>query len=121
MQGKGYAEGEMLRHLSPITVGTLCRSMPIIGRINRFDDFFIYIITGSVLGVEKAKKNYRRGEISFLALNGALCIFLKDSSLAKPMNPVGKVIRGLEFLESMIHGDVLRIQKNGDYISDVSF
>ena len=111
VQGKGDAEGEVFRHLAPITLNTLLRSMPINGRVNRFDNIFIYVISGVVAGVEKTKKVFQRGDIAFLALNGAICIFLKDSTVAKPMNPIGRITAGLEVLENTSPGDVLTIQQ----------
>lgn len=108
---KGDAEGEVFRHLAPATLSALLSRMPINGRVTRFDDAFVYILTGVVAGVEKAKKEFRRGELAFLSLNGALCIFLKDSSVAKPMNPIGKVTSGLELIEKASKGDVLTIKR----------
>lgn len=108
--GKGSMEAEILRHLSPTTFTHLVAKLPIQGRINRYSDQFIYIITGIGLGVEKGRSEFKRGEIAFLAMNGALCFFIKDSKLAKPMNPLGKINKGIEILDGIGIGDVLKVQ-----------
>ena len=110
LQGKGTARGGLFRHLSPLTLGALMKRMPIQGRVARFSDQFIYILSGVVAGVEKARRNFSAGDITFLASNGAVCIFLKDVGVATPMNPLGRVVEGLDLLRSASAGDVIVIR-----------
>lgn len=107
VQGKGRAEGEVFRHLSPITLGSLMRKMPLQGRAIRFRDHFVYCSTEVVAGVEKARKAFKKGEIAFLSSNGAVCFFFTDCEVALPMNPLGRVTSGLEVLEKAGAGDVI--------------
>ena len=111
VRGRGDAEGDLFRHLAPLTLSTLLSTMPVSGRVNRFDDVFIYVISDAVLGVEKARKGFERGEVAFLPSNGAICIFLRDSSVAKSMNPIGRITKGLDFLQNTSLGDVITIQQ----------
>jgi len=108
--GKGKAEGEVFRHLAPITLNSLLRNMPLHGRAIRFKDQFIYITSGIIAGVEKARKSFQKGEIGFLSSNGALCFFLKDCDVAVPINPLGKIISGLDVLIKAEAGDVISVK-----------
>jgi len=108
--GKGRAEGEVFRHLAPITLNSLLRNIPLHGRAIRFKDEFIYITSGIIAGVEKARKSFQRGEIGFLSSNGALCFFLKNCDVAVPINPLGKVTSGLDVLMKAEVGDVITVK-----------
>ncbi|MEM3436936.1 MAG: cyclophilin-like family protein [Nitrososphaerales archaeon] len=107
--GKGRAKGEVFRHLAPITLNSLLRNMPLHGRTVRFKDQFIYIISGIVAGVEKAKKSFQKGEIGFLSLNGALFFFFENCEVSVPINPLGKIVSGLDVLMKAVSGDVITI------------
>ncbi|MGQ9469542.1 MAG: cyclophilin-like family protein [Nitrososphaerales archaeon] len=107
--GKGRAEGEVFRHLAPITLNSLLRNMPLNGRAIRFKDQFVYITSGIIAGVEKARKIFQKGEIGFLSSNGALCFFLKSCEVAMPINPLGKITSGLDVLIKIGAGDVIAV------------
>ncbi|MEM3078614.1 MAG: cyclophilin-like family protein [Nitrososphaerales archaeon] len=107
--GKGRAEGEVFRHLAPITLNALLRNMPSQGRAIRFKDQFVYITLGIVAGVEKARKSFQKGEIGFLSSNGALCFFLENCEVAMPINPLGKITSGLDMLSKVGAGDVITV------------
>lgn len=107
--GKGRAKGEVFRHLAPITLNSLLRKVPLHGRVIRFKDQFIYIISGAVAGVEKARKSFQKGEIGFLSSNGALFFFFENCEVAVPINPLGKIISGLDVLMEAGAGDVITV------------
>jgi hypothetical protein len=107
------AKAEIFRHLSPSTVNNLLRIFPIQGRLNHFEDKLVYIMTEAVTGVEKGKKDFMRGEIAFMSMNNAICFVLNDCSVARPFNPLGKVLKGIEIFDSTQPGDsaVLQLTK----------
>jgi hypothetical protein len=105
--GKGRAEGEVFRHLAPITLNSLLRNMPLHGRAIRFKDQFIYITSGIITGVEKARKSFQKGEIGFLSSNGALFFFFENCEVAIPINPLGRITSGLDVLMRAGAGDVI--------------
>ncbi len=107
--GKGRAEGEVFRHLAPITLNALLRNMPSQGRAIRFKDQFVYITLGIVAGMEKVRKSFQKGEIGFLSSNGALCFFLENCEVAMPINPLGKITSGLDMLGKVGTGDVITV------------
>lgn len=110
LQGKGAAEAEVFRHLSPVTLGALLRIMPLQGRVTRYLDEFLYLTTRVVAGVEKPRSTFKRGDVAFLAANGAVCFFLKDCTVARPMNPLGRLLSGIELLEKASPGNVVLIE-----------
>ena len=111
LKGKGVCECEFARHLAPLTVGTLMRSLPVEGRAHYFEDKFVYFETGLTIGTEKQRSYFKRGDMAFMISNGSVCIFVKDASASTNMNPIGRVITNLELIESSAPGDVLLLRK----------
>lgn len=111
LKGKGVCECELARHLAPLTVGTLLRSLPAEGRAHYFEDKFVYFETGLTIGTEKQRSDFKRGDMAFMISNGSVCIFVKDASASTNMNPIGRVITNLELIESSAPGDVLLLRK----------
>jgi uncharacterized protein len=107
---KGCATCEVVRHLAPLTAGSIIKGLPLQDRIHRFFDKFIYIETGLVIGAEKQRMHFKRGDISYLTSNGSICIFLKDAQV-QPMNPLGLITSNLEVIETSQAGDVMIVKK----------
>jgi hypothetical protein len=110
VSSKGSAICEVVRHLSPITSATILKSLPLQDRVHRFGENFVYIETGLVIGAEKQRSRFKRGEVAFMVSNGSVCIFVKDAAV-QPMNPLGTVLSGLEVVDSGAPGDVITIRK----------
>lgn len=108
---KGSGECELVRHLAPLTAGSILKGVPLQDRVHRFEDRFVYIETGLTIGAEKQRTQFKRGEMALLTSNGALCFFLKDSTV-QPMNPLGKILTNMEIIESCQPGDVLTVKKS---------
>ena len=111
LKGEGVCECELARHLAPLTVGTLLRSLPVEGRTHYFEDKFVYFETGLTIGTEKQRSDFKRGDMAFMISNGSVCVFVKDASASTNMNPIGRVITNLELIESSAPGDVLLLRK----------
>jgi uncharacterized protein len=103
---KGFAECEMIRHLSPVSVGMIFKRLPLQDRIHKFADKLVYIETGLTIGSEKQKTRFKRGDMAYMTSNGSICIFIKDSSVI-PMNPIGVVKSNLEIIEATRAGDIM--------------
>ena len=103
---KGFAECEMIRHLSPVSVGIILKRLPLQDRIHKFGDKLVYIETGLAIGAEKQKTRFKRGDIAYRTSNGSICIFINDSSVI-PMNPIGIVKSNLEIIEATRTGDIM--------------
>lgn len=111
LKGKGICECELARHLAPLTVGTILRALPVEGRAHRFEDKFVYFESGITIGTEKQRSNFKRGDMAFMISNGSICVFIKDTSVATNMNPIGRVTTNLESIEGSAMGDVLQLRK----------
>jgi hypothetical protein len=110
ISGTGAAEGELVRHLSPLTSAAILKSLPIEGKANMFENKFVYVETHLGLGREKPKTHFKRGEIGFMTLNGSICIFLTET-VSAPMNPLGWINSHLELLEGVKPGDMLMVRR----------
>jgi hypothetical protein len=108
--GRGEIRAKVYKHLSPVTLSNIRRSIPFSGRVNFFDHSFAYILTPVLAGEEKSKKDLKKGSIAFMPSGGTLCFFLEDTRSYKPMNLLGQVESGMEVLEQLRRGDSIQIQ-----------
>jgi hypothetical protein len=104
--GKGNIKGEIIRHLSPSTCGSIIRHKRIAGRAT-LEQNSVLILTSIKAGLEKPKNKFEAGDIAFLPLNGALCIFLAQTATARPMNQVGRVTSDKSLLKKIGRGDTV--------------
>jgi hypothetical protein len=99
-----------VRHLAPVTAGAILKALPVQDRAHRFEDKFVYIETGLVIGGEKQHTQFKRGDMALLPSNGAICFFVKDCTV-QAMNPIGKVLNNIEMVEASQAGDVLAVKR----------
>jgi hypothetical protein len=110
LSGRGFSQGYIARHLSPLTSSAILKSLPITRRINKFKNKFVYIETELALGREKQRTNFKRGELAFMTFHGSICVFLNDI-ISTPMNPLGVITTSLEMLETTEPGDLITIKR----------
>jgi uncharacterized protein len=110
LSGRGFSQGYIARHLSPLTSSAILKSLPITRRVNKFKDKFVYIETELALGREKQRTKFKRGELAFMTFHGSICVFLNDT-ISTPMNPLGVVTTRLEMLETTEPGDLITITR----------
>jgi uncharacterized protein len=109
--GKGSFSANLFKHLAPVTLSNILREVPVSGRVNFYNNEFVYILTNVVGGEEKSRKEFRKGEVAFMPSGSSICFFLTDVRSYKPMNLLGQVSQGMEILESCKRGDVIEIEK----------
>jgi hypothetical protein len=107
---KGSARAELVRHLAPLTCNAVLKGLPLQDRVHRYADKFVYIETGLVIGAEKQKTKFSRGDVAFLVSNGSICVFVQDAAV-QPMNALGKITDNLEVIGSSQPGDVMIVKK----------
>jgi hypothetical protein len=110
ISNKGMAPSEMIRHLSPLCVRMILNSLPIQDRIHKISESIVYIETSLVIGAEKQKTHFKRGDIAYMTSNSSICIFTKDS-VVTPMNYIGIVKSNLELIETTQSGDFMILKK----------
>jgi hypothetical protein len=111
IEEKGSALAELVRHLAPQTAGAVLKSLPLQDRVHRYADKFVYIETRLMIGAEKQKTQFHRGDIAYLTSNSSICVFVQDAKV-QPMNSIGIVTSNLEVIESSRPGDVMIVKES---------
>jgi hypothetical protein len=106
--GRGEGKIAFFRHLAPLTVNAVLRSLPFVSRVT-LQPVMVCLITQLRVGVEKPRTQFIRGDVAFLPSGGLLCVFLGDAKSDRPLNPVGKVEAGIEAFDGVRLGDVIRM------------
>jgi len=109
IKGKSQIECELKRHLAPATVGKIARALPIEGNAHVQGSGMAYVETTIDSGVERQRKEFKKGDIAFLTSNGSICLIFKDFTSSKAMNPIGKILSNVDALEQLKPGDVFLI------------
>jgi len=68
-----------------------------------------YVETAIDTGVERARKEFKKGDIAFLTSNGSICFFFNELISSKAMSPIGKILSNIEPLGELKTGDVFRL------------
>ena len=100
----------LFKHFSPVTFSLIQRAVPLTGRLNFYERSSAYVLTNVTNGEEKAKKEFRKGDVAFMPAGSMICFFLEDTRSYKPMNPLGVVTSGLEVLELVEEEIILRFR-----------
>ncbi len=100
---------DLKRHLSPRTVGTIMRSLPLEGHAHLLGQSIVYFETVLDSGIERARTEFKKGDVAFLPSTGSICFFTNDVASAKKMTPIGKLGDNIDALKDIKSGDVLCI------------
>ena len=106
IKGKAKITCDLKRHLSPRTVGTIMRALPLEGHAHLLGKSIAYFETAIDSGTERPRKEFKKGEIAFLSSSGDICFFITDSTPGKTMTPIGNLTDNLEALQDLKPGDV---------------
>lgn len=100
---------ELKRHLSPKTVGSILRSLPLEGNAHFLGQSIIYFETAINSGIERQRTEFKKGDIAFSPAGGSICFFVSDVVSSKPMTPIGKVLSNSDLLKDAKPGDVIAL------------
>ena len=106
INGKTKIHCDLKRHLSPRTVGTIMRSLPLEGHAHFLGKNIVYFETLVDSGSERSTKEFKKGDIAFLSSAGSICFFIEDVSSGKIMTPIGKILGTIDVLKNVKSGDV---------------
>ena len=109
IHGKVKLSCDLKRHLSPRTVGTIMRSLPLEGNSHMLGQNIVYFETSVDSGIERARSEFKKGDVAFLPSTGSICFFVCDVNSAKTMTPIGKLHGDIDELKNVKPGDVLRL------------
>ncbi len=105
-------EGELIRHLSPLTIKKILINLPISQLINNFQNKFIQLKLDLDIGVEKPLTKFKKGDIAFSSISNYLCIFLTDYAHNQQFSHIGFIkSNNLDELLKTKAGDILSIQR----------
>ena len=103
---------ELKRHLSPRTVGTIMRSIPIEGHAHLMGKNIAYFETSIDSGTERPRKEFKKGDVAFSSSSGSICFFIADSVPGKTMTPIGKLTENVDALKNLKPGDVFLLYED---------
>ncbi len=109
IRGKAKISCDLKRHLSPRTVGTIMRSLPLEGNAHLLGQSILYFETAVDSGIERARSEFKKGDVAFLPSTGSICFFINDVTSGKTMTPIGKLRDNIDALKDIKSGDVFRI------------
>ena len=69
----------------------------------------VYFETSVDSGIERARTEFKKGDIAFLPSTGSFCFFIGNVESVKTMTPIGKFSDELNSLKNIKSGDVLRL------------
>jgi hypothetical protein len=107
IRGKAKISCDLKRHLSPRTVGTIMRSLPLEGHAHLLGKSILYFESNVDSGIERSKTEFKKGDVAFLPSAGSLCFFLNDTVFTKTMTLIGKLSENIDALKDVKPGDVL--------------
>jgi hypothetical protein len=97
------------RHLVPTLVGKISRSLPLGGNAHILGRSGIYFETSVDAGLQRARKEFKKGDIAFLSVGHAICFFYSDSKTQKEMSLIGRITDDPEILETIESGDEIML------------
>ena len=109
IRGKTKLNCELKRHLSPRTIGIISRSLPLEGNAHLMADNIAYFETLIESGIDRPRKEFKKGDIAFLPTNGSICFFSADVPSVKTMTPIGKILSDSSILNTIKPGDVFSL------------
>lgn len=82
------------------------RSLPLEGHAHLMGKNIAYFETKIDSGIERPRKEFKKGDVAFLSSTGSICFFIDDSAPGKTMTPIGKLTDKVEELNQLKPGDV---------------
>ena len=107
IKGKFKIVCDLKRHLSPRTVGFILRALPIEANAHRLGTSIVYLETSIDSGIERPRREFKKGDVAFLPTSGSICFFTSNSEPGKTMTPIGKLTGEIEKLDDVKSGDVI--------------
>ncbi|MCS7102721.1 MAG: hypothetical protein NZ992_02425 [Candidatus Korarchaeum sp.] len=101
---------ELIRHLSPITIERFYRSLPIKSMVVNSGEL-LYISAPIDTRSEKPRSSMRRGHVAYSLSKRMLVIALSDVRLNESLNPMGRVVHGIELVSGLKTGTSVELMR----------
>ena len=85
------------------------RSLPIEGHAHLLGKSILYFETAVDSGIERARTDFKKGDVAYLPSSGSICFFLNNVTSGKTMTPIGKLSNNIDALKNVKPGDVFCI------------
>jgi len=85
------------------------RSLPLEGNFHLLGQNIIYFETNIDSGIERARSQFKEGDVAYLPSTGSICFFIGSVESGKTMTPIGKFDGNIDELKNLKSGDVLRL------------
>ena len=85
------------------------RSLPLEGHAHQLGQSIFYFETTIDSGTERAKSEFKKGDVAFLPSTGSICFFINDVVSGKTMTPIGKLTNNIDALKDVKSGDIFSI------------
>ena len=72
----------------------------------------VYFETKINSGIERKRKDFKKGDIAFLPTEGSICFYIDDVFDGKQMAIIGKIVDGIDKLKTVKSSDVLSLSRN---------
>ena len=82
------------------------RSLPLEGNAHLLGKSIAYFETSIDSGIERSRKEFKKGDITFLPSSGSICFFIADAEPGKSMTPIGKITDNIDALNDVKPGDI---------------
>ena len=112
INGNAKISCQLKRHLSPTTVGLITRMLPLNGNAHQMGQSIVYFETKINSGIERKRKDFKKGDIAFLPTEGSICFYIDDVFDGKQMAIIGKIVDGIDKLKTVKSSDVLSLSRN---------
>ena len=112
IKDKAKISCDLKRHLSPRTVGTIMRSLPLEGHAHLMGKNIAYFETKIDSGTERGRKEFKKGDVAFSSSTSSICFFIADSVPGKTMTPIGKLVENIDALNNLKPGDVFLLYED---------
>ena len=88
-------------------MGFILRALPLQGNAHRLGNSIVYLETPIDSGIERPRREFKKGDVAFLPASGSICFFTKDAEPGKTMTPIGKISGDINTLDDVKAGDVI--------------
>ncbi len=112
VEGYPPLSGMLVRHMAPRTCDSILGVLPSDSRVYLWQNSLVYFELPVSMGPEKARKFFKRGELLYWPLKGAVCIAVADGVPFSQVNQIGSVLGLLPPLGGVKTGTRVRVSKS---------
>lgn len=110
IEGVGDAMGEFHRFASPRTADSILKRLPVQGRAALYGEE-VYFQIPVKAPAESARSSLEVGSVGYWPMGDAICVFFGPTKPYSPVNPLGRILSGLDLFRSVKSGTLIQVKK----------